>query len=508
VSAVSFYCSRCETTMAHDRVDAGHVQCGACGRRVEHTLLLAELSAPIGPPRPLSDNGNAWRLIDEHGADLRYLPGAGWYAWDGTRWLHDVSGEPMRRARQLAEQLRDEADLYRSEHGADGPAAKALSGHAKASASRRGLDAMQWIARSDPRVLVDVHDLDAEPLLLNAPNGTIDLGTGKLRPHDRGDLITRRVAVGYDPTAIAPTWEAFLERVQPDPELRDYAQRMAGAAAVGDNREELVHVHHGGGGNGKSKFTETIRDCLGDYAATVDAEIFLAQRVGRSAAQPELVRLRGVRLVTASETEEGRRLNVALVKALTGGDAIAARYLYSNEIVTFTPVFSPWLRTNHRPVIRDPSEAIWRRVRLVPFPVTITGSERDVTLQGRLLAELPGVLRWIVDGARAYLADGLDPPAQVVAATAAYREEEDLLGAFIAECCIVGPEHSETSASLFGAWRAWCEGEGEDPGSAKAFGMALEAAGFPAGKVRGARARKGLRVRSLGESRDDERSDT
>jgi putative DNA primase/helicase len=447
--------------------------------------------------RSLTDDGNAYRLVDEHGGDLRYVPGVGWYAWDGSRWLHDSSGEPMRRARALADTLRAEAVKREREHGSDDELAKGLRRHARASASRRGLDAMLWIARSDRRVIVDVAELDADPLLVNAPNGTIDLRTGQLRPHERGDLITRRVAVPYDPDAVAPTWARFLERVLPPAEVRDYTQRMTGAAAIGDNRDELVHVLHGPGANGKTKFCETICACLGDYAAAVAAELFLAQRARE--ASPELMRLRGVRLVSASENDEGRTLNVALVKALTGGDTIAARYLYANEVVEFVPIFSPWLRTNHRPVIGDQSEAIWRRVRLVPFTVTIPRGERDTTLQGKLLAELPGVLRWIVEGAHAYLEHGLDPPEDVVAATEAYREEENLLGAFIADRCEVGSDYVTAASELYASWRKWCEEHGENAGSAKALGMRLETAGFPAVRLpKGTRARSGLRLRGTG----------
>jgi putative DNA primase/helicase len=459
---------------------------------------FGDVDGPEKPQRSLTDDGNAYRLVDEHGIDLRYVPGVGWYAWDGTRWLHDASGEPMRRARALADQLGEEARLRRSEHGDQDELGKAKRQHAKVSASRRGLEAMLAIARSDRRVIVDVAELDADPLLLNAPNGTIDLRSGLLRPHERGDLITRRVAVDYDPDATAPTWEAFLERVQPEKAVRDYLQRTAGAAAIGDNRDEQLIIKYGPGANGKSKYDETVRTALGDYAEPIDAELLLVQH-GRAAPKPELVRLRGVRLVTASETAEGRRLNNALVKALTGGDAIPARLLYENNVVIFTPVFSPWLRTNHRPVIDDQSEAIWRRVQLIPFTVTIPRSERDTTLQGQLLAELPGVLRWIVDGARAYLAHGFEPPEWVAAATEAYREEEDLLGAFIAERCDVGPEYEETAASLYGVYTSWCTAEGEEPCSAKAFGLKLGEAGFEKASVRRARGRKGLRIRLLGE---------
>jgi putative DNA primase/helicase len=449
----------------------------------------------LRPHRRLTDDGNAYRLVDEHGDDLRYLPGEGWYAWDGTRWLRDASGEAVRRARDLVRKIHAEADESASRGSEDDEVTKALRRHAKTSASRRGIEAMLAIARSDQRVLVRACDLDADPCLLNAPNGTIDLRSGELLPHERGDLITRRTAVPYDPDAPAPTWEAFLARVQPDDDVRAYVQRMTGAAATGEGGEHL-HVHWGGGANGKTKFGETIRTALGDYAATAAAEMFLADR-RQGAAQPELVRLRGVRLLTASEFDEGSRLNVALVKALTGGDTIAARYLYANEVVEFVPIFSPWLRTNHRPAISEQSEAIWRRVRLVPFTVTIPESERDLGLQGRLNAELAGVLAWIVEGAVDYLRNGLEPSDGVAAATDAYREEEDVLGAFIADCCVTGAEHTVPAGDLYVAWEAWAKANGEKPGTSNNFGRRLTDAGYPHDRdTAGRRIRRGLRLRA------------
>jgi putative DNA primase/helicase len=450
----------------------------------------------LADARTLTDDGNAYRLVDLHGEDLRYVPGAGWYAWDGTRWLHDASGEPMRRARQLAQLLRDEADARLAEAGADAKAGDAMLRHAKASASRRGLEAMLALARSDRRVIVDAAELDADPYLLNAPNGTIDLRTGELRPHERGDLITHCVAVHYDPAARAANWDSFHERVLPGRELRAYVHRMAGAAAIGDNRDELLHVLLGGGANGKSKFAETIRAALGSYAAVASPELFLERHGGGP--RPELVRLRGVRLLTASETEQGDRLSVALIKALTGGDTIAARLLHSNEIVEYVPLFSPWLRTNHRPAIREVSEAVWRRVRLVPFAVTIPREERNTDLQRQLLAELAGVLAWIVRGARSYLDQGLDPPDEVAAATAIYREEEDVLAAFIADRCLVGPEHAVPAGRLYEAAQEWAKAHGENFGTSTAFGRLLSDAGFPAGKRSGIRVRLGLALSMKG----------
>jgi putative DNA primase/helicase len=251
----------------------------------------------------------------------------------------------------------------------------------------------------------------------------------------------------------------------------------------------------GGGANGKTKFAETVATALGDYAATRDAQLFIADR-HEPTARPELVSLRSVRLLVASETEQGHRLSTAFVKALTGGDTIAARRLYANEIIEFVPVFSPWLRTNHRPAIREQSEAVWRRVRLVPFTVTIPREEQDRHLQNRLNAELEGVLVWIVQGARAYLKEGLDPPEAVATATEAYREEEDVLGAFIADRCLTGADLSAPAGPLFAAWKEWADAHGENAGTSTSFGRVLTEAGYVADRApSGRRIRKGIALR-------------
>jgi putative DNA primase/helicase len=465
---------------------------------------LEDTYGTVAPERrPLTDDGNAYRLIDLHGKDLRYIPGESWHWWDGTRWLRDSSGESMRRARALVETLREEAaaEADKPDDKRDDKVAKALKQHARNSASRRGLEAMLAVARSDRRAIVDVAELDADPLSLNALNGTIDLRSGRLRPHERGDLITRRTTVAYDPEARAPTWEAFTRRVLPDEAVRAYMQRLAGLAAMGHNADELLHVFYGSGANGKTKYVHTICSALGDYAATAGAELLLAgQR--RSSGQPELVRLRGVRLLAAGETDESARLSVALVKSLTGGDTISARLLYANEVVEFVPVFSPWLVTNHKPTIPEQSEGIWRRVRLVPFTVTIPKHERDLMLQGKLLAELEGVLAWIVEGARMYLADGLVPPKKVTEATSEYRDEENLIASFVAEQCETAEGYEVAASVLYAAWRHWCEASNEEPGTQNAFGRRLsdlrDDSGqplYPTKATAAARVRLGLRLR-------------
>jgi putative DNA primase/helicase len=450
--------------------------------------------------RSLDDDGNALRLADRNARDLRYVIGEGYAEWDGTRWHYDDDGAAVRAAREIADMVRRRARLARQELGDKDERVKALAQHARRTGSARGITAMLELARSDLRLLLRPEALDGDAYVLNAPNGTIDLRSGELRPHDRDDLISRRVTAVYDPDAKAPLWRSFLNSVLPDEDVRTYVQTMAGAAAVGNNEQELLQVLHGSGSNGKTKLVRTIAAALGDYAATAGADLLLADR-RHSAGQPELVRLRGTRLLVAGETDEGARLNVALVKALTGGDTIACRLLYANEIVEFVPVFSPWLVTNNRPVIPEQSEAIWRRVRLVPFTVTIPRRDRDLGLQGKLLAELPGVLAWIVAGATRYLREGLHSPDAVEAATEGYRTDEDPVGRFVVERCDIDEHGTVATAELFAAWKDWCIRNGEEVGSVRSFGIALSnlrdergQQRFPSDKVGGVRVRLGLRL--------------
>jgi putative DNA primase/helicase len=445
--------------------------------------------------RRLTDDGNAYRLVDEHGEDLRHVPGLGWHAWTGERWARDEDGEATRRARAVAQQLAEQADAERRSHETDSRMVKALAQHAARSGSRRGIEAMLRLAESDRRVIVAADRLDADPWLLTCTNGALDLRSGELRPHRRADLATHRVPLAYVPGAPCPAWRAFLGQVLGDDTgLVEYVHRMAGAALTGGAGEQVMHVLYGGGANGKTTLVEVLRFVFGDYAAHTSADTLLADRRGSTPA-PELLALRGRRLVTASETGAERRLDEALVKALTGGDRIAARYLYSNHVVEFTPRFALWLATNHRPVVRERSEAIWRRLRVVPFTVTIPRREQDADLAARLRDEGQGILAWCVEGCQAWQTDGLGDCGQVRDATDAYREEEDVLGAFLAVRCTVGADLWSPFASLYAAWVDWAKTANEEQGTETGFARRLTDARFTGTKRNGQRVRLGLRLR-------------
>jgi P4 family phage/plasmid primase-like protien len=420
----------------------------------------------------LNDVGNARRLLAAHGEDVRYChPQATWYMFDHQRWAPDETAEIMRRAIETARSIYTEA--ARTE---DANERKALANHAKATESAAKLRAMVDAASWMEGVAVRPDELDRDPWLLNVRNGTIDLRTGEIRPADRADLITRMAGTAYDPGATCPTFMATLSRaMNHDAELIAYLQRWFGYGLTGDTGEQVMTLFFGTGANGKSTIIEAVAAVLGDYAQQTPAET-LANR--RSEGVPnDLARLRGARFVSAVETGEGSRLAENLVKQLTGGDRITARFL-RQEFFEFTPCFKMVLATNHKPVIKGTDEAIWRRLHLVPFSVTIPPAERDKRLRDKLQPELPGILNWMIAGCLEWQRVGLNPPASVEAATKEYREEMDVLAAFIEDRCIQVASAETPSSRLHAAYTAWCEENGERPMSNKAFSMRMVEKGY------------------------------
>lgn len=430
----------------------------------------------VGARRPesqdafnLTDLGNAERFVARHGENVRYCyPWRRWIVWTGARWERDDTGRVHRLAKEAVR------DIYREASDvADEDRRKALAKHAAASESETRLRAMVELAKSEIPVPPD--DLDAVPWLFNVLNGTIDLRSGELREHRREDFITRLAPAEYDPDAAAPVWEAFLERVLPGEDLRGFVRRAAGYSATGDTSEQCMLIHHGPGANGKSTFQETVSAALGDYAMRSPTETLLVKRSG--GVPNDVARLKGARFVTASETEEGRRLAESLVKDLTGQDTISARFMWA-EWFDFKPTHTLHLSTNHKPEIRGTDAAIWRRIRLIPWAVTIPPDEQDRKLAEKLRDELPGVLAWVVRGCSEWMREGLKPPEEVRQATRAYRAEMDVLAAFLADCCLREEDETAFAGELWGAWKRWCEETGEHVGTQKRFGGQLADRGF------------------------------
>ncbi len=417
----------------------------------------------------LTDAGNAQRLVKLANGQLRYVHAWGrWVVYRNGRWVIDV-GDAL-----VTEQAKRVAhSLFRLLPAITDKDERArVFGWAIRSESSAAIAAMVRLARGNPVILTEHEQLDADPYLLNVANGTVDLRTGQLRPHDPDDLLTLQAPVRFDATADAPLWRACLERWQPDQVVRDYLQLEAGAGATGQPTETLS-VHHGGGGNGKSKFFGALQHVLGEYTIVPHKSLLVTQRHEQhETVKADLFRKR---LGVASETKAVDVLDDEQVKALTGGDRMRARRMREDPWY-FWPTHTLVVITNHRPAIRGRDESMWRRVRLVPWEVTIPAAERDPDLADKLRAEAPGILNWIVEGARRFLADGFDPPPAVQAATADYRAEQDTVGRFIADALVLGRGWARSS-DIRAELESWCDDQGVMVPSMKEITNELHAAG-------------------------------
>ncbi len=430
---------------------------------------------------PVGDLGRAERLVAEHGHRLRYVrEQRRWLVFGGDRWRPDVTGDAERAAKDTARRLLTTAAALEDPEQRTRAAKEA----ARAQAEPR-IRAMLTLAETEPGIATAVAELDRDPFLLACQNGTLDLRTGELRDHDPADLITRGTDVPYDSAATAPRWERFTAEVfNADADLIGFFQRLVGYTLTGETREHVLAVMHGSGGNGKSTAVEVVKELHGDLAVTAAFDTFTRAH-GDRGPRNDLARLHGARLVTASESGEGRRLDEATVKEVTGGDTIAARFLYG-EHFEFRPAFKLLLVTNHRPRVDGDDDAIWRRLRLIPFETSFEGRE-DRHLAATLRGELPGILAWAVDGCLAWQRDGLGNATAVTAATSAYRAAEDHLGAFLADRC--QPSGAVAASDLRAAYEAYCAEAGERPLGGVALGQRLARRGIHA--KRGA---KGSRI--------------
>lgn len=440
--------------------------------------------ADDGPTAGDVDNAHRWLQL--HGDRFRYHAAARrWLAYHGGVWLED---DDRCAARLAAEQVARRLLLEASAAG-DGDDAKAAAKQAMQAMQQRRLLAMIDVAA--PHVTVTADDLDADPWLLGTANGIVDLRTGDLHDHDPAALLTRQTAASYDPDAPATDWHRFLERIMPDPDLRAFLQRLVGYGLVGEQREHVLPIAYGTGANGKSTLFGALGAALGTYAG----KIAVGQLIGRSGtptgATPELLTLRGRRLVVADEPEAGAHLREAQVKALTGGDRIVARPLYGAP-VEFTPSHSLWIITNHRPAVEGTDEGIWRRLLLIPFTVSVPTDEQDPDLPAKLSAEADGLLAWSVAGCLAWQQRGLDPPDTVTRATAEWRGESDHLAGFIEDRCITSASVSCRAGDLYDAYVEWCRDAGVEPATATAFGRSLTDRGYPPGRSRRTRSRVGI----------------
>ena len=422
----------------------------------------------------LTDTANGDRLIKLHGKNIRWVAEWGWILWDGRRWLRDKNGLVMRLAKETARAIYHEA----AQAGADQDA-KSIASWAGKSLSRARLEAMLALAQSE--IPTEPDNFDRNPLDLNVVNGTIDLEGGNLRKHDSNDLITKIAGGAYDPGAICPTWEAFLDRILGcDMELIGFIQRAAGYTLTGEVSEQALFFLYGTGANGKSTFLQALLAVMGEYGLQAAPQLLLLG----DRHPTEIADLQGARMVATIEVEEGRRMAEVLVKQMTGGDRMKARFMRC-DFFEFDPTFKIWLAANHKPVIKGTDYAIWRRIHLIPFEVTIPAAEQDPSLGAKLREELPGILAWMVRGAIDWQRNGLSVPEKVKQATAEYQAENDLVTQFIADCCLASPMAVVFAGELYAAYKNWAIENGVDQLSQFAFSRRMAEKNFIGRRVPG-----------------------
>jgi putative DNA primase/helicase len=432
------------------------------------TFIMADLPEHTDN---FTDLGNAQRMVRMFGDRIRYCTEfKKWLLWDDHRWLICGPAEIYTLAIETIRSLIIDAAFIE-----DFPTREKIIKHSLASESSAKLKAMIEIAEKLPGVLIHQNRLDTDHFKLNVLNGTLDLKTGSLNEPDRADYNTKQASVEFNTFAGCRTWEKFLDRVMGgNKELIRYIQKAVGYSLSGSTAQQCMYVLHGSGSNGKSTFVKTIETLLHDYSSHCPAATLMVKQEGIS---NDIARLRGSRFVAAVETDEGKRLAESLIKELTGSDVITSRFLYG-EFFEFIPCFKIWLACNHKPVIRGTDMAIWRRVKLIPFTVTIPQAEWDLQLGEKLAKEMPGILNWALEGCQAWADEGIIDPPEVQAATSGYRKEMDLLGSWIDECCICLASVDARAGLLYENYKTWCDDNGEYVVSARMFGMKLSERGY------------------------------
>ena len=439
----------------------------------------------------MTDAGNGARFALQHREWARYVYAwRTWLLWSGQCWRRDPGDGAMRMAKATAEGIYLEAGGARSEEER-----KQIAKWAIATESEPRLRAMLTLAQSEPGMSVTPEQLDVDPMLLACQNGTVELGNGgAIRPPRREDLITKCVPVAFDRDALCPTFDAYLERIfAGNPRVIAFLQRALGYALTGLTIEQCLFLFWGIGRNGKSTLLTTAITMLGEYAASTRSETFMVK--SGDAIPNDLAQLAGRRLVIAVEAEAGHRLAESLIKQATGGDRLTARFMRA-EYFSFEPTFKIFIASNHRPQIKGTDAAIWRRIKLVPFTVTIPDDQQDRHLVDKLKAELPGVLAWAVRGCLAWQEKGLGEPEEVRAATERYRLDMDVLGGFLRDCCVTDERAARIgSGPLYQAYDGWCHTNGERAMSKRAFGLRLVERGFTQARTKDERLWHGLRLR-------------
>jgi putative DNA primase/helicase len=400
-----------------------------------------------------------------------------WLRWDDAKaqWSWCDLGEHIEAAKSTVLELYRLACL----HGAsDMEKWKGIINAAASLQVESRIKAVLELAKTEPSMSIKAVELDAHPELIGVRNGVVNLRTGALRVNVPEPYITKYIDCDYDPSATCPIFYRFLADIfQNDTETVAAVQRLVGLTATGRPDEEVIIFCVGHGANGKSIFGNVLAAIMGDYSATAPSSILAARRADDHSARSDLAMLHGARIVSINELPGGMQLDETVTKQLTGREPISARFLYK-EHFTFLPRFTPWVRTNHRPIIKGTDNGIWRRMVIIPFRRTFAPEEQDNDLEAKLLSESKGILTWMIEGARSYLGSGLKHSGAMISEVAQYRTDSDLLGEFLADATVTDSGSEVMQTTLYANYKLWCERNGLRPVSKRVLNEQLAARGF------------------------------
>lgn len=449
---------------------------------------LASLQVPEGEAPPAvfrTESGNAELYHFFNRGRMLYVQTMGWLAWDGSRWAEDVEGLAALRATAPV------IAWLHAHQGGDVDDSKAAFKWAMKTEERKGRQSMVALAKA--KYGVRFEDLDADPWLFNVANGVLDLRTAALLPASPERLITKQAPVAYDENAQCPRWRKFLHRIcNGDLELVAYMQRFVGYCLTGSVEEQMLSFFYGNGSNGKSTLTLVLQKLFGDYACSSPGNLLLARSNDQH--PTAFADLRGIRFTVCQETEQGKAWDESLIKQLTGTDIIRARRMHK-DFFEFRPSHKIIMSGNHKPTVKGVDKGIWRRIKLVPFAATIEDGEKDKRLLEKLIAELPGILNWALEGCLLWQTHGLGTCQAVDQGTEEYRQDEDVIEQFLEACALHDADRAATRKELYQAYEQWNRGQGELPMSTKAFTAKMVAKGATMKKIQGERYWVGIRLR-------------
>jgi len=445
----------------------------------------------------LTQFGNADRMLDKHGKDIRYVAEfRTWIYWDGLRWRFDSLNNVKRMAKNSITSMVDSSreTLNTEQH-------LALARHAQRSENKSSIEGMLYATKLSEGLTISQSSLDQQMYLLGVSNGVVDLKSGCLKVNNRSDLITKQGFVEFRPEAECPLWLNFLHTIMGgDKEMMGYLQRIIGYSLTGNTSEQALFFLNGLGANGKSVLVKVIQKLLGDYASQMPIKV-LTKRGNDAGVDDNLARLRGARFVATTETEEGVWLNESDIKLMTGQDILNAQFKYQDSF-QYEPEFKIFMSGNHRPKIKGNDYGIWRRIRLIPFEVRIARDKQDKKLEDKLTTELSGILNWAIEGCLEWQELGLQTPKKVEDATKEYRSEMDIIKSWKADCCEPTPGVGVTTATkgLYSSFKHWADVNGERyVMSNKTFTIKLKEHGYVLTHTRDGNCFKGIALIELAE---------